>query len=231
MCLAVKQIVRKNIKGGSTVLLGQLTGSMLTVINLGDSGILVLRPMLRARHGGKHVVHARTVFRSAEQTHYFNCPYQISHDTSHRIEEPDNVHLCVRAGDLIIAASDGVFDNIFDVQLQAMSVQVLEKIWRSGSAFHMGMEVESHLQLLAKKIVASARAIGEQEKNPRVKTPFAEDARREKVGFIGGKLDDIAVVVGLAVELRGQRSKLVSEAQSTEKHVLPRFHNFDTIHE
>ena len=77
--------------------------------NIGDSGLLVVRD-------------GRVVHRSSEQQHYFNTPYQLSlppTDMESDVladlpEAADRYEFNVEDGDVIILATDGIFDNVPD---------------------------------------------------------------------------------------------------------------------
>lgn len=188
---AANRLQEEELPGGTTALLGQLHGTTLAVLNLGDSGAMLLRPALRTPPGSERpLFFPRVVFRSSDQTHYFNCPYQLGSGNA-PLEVPDFVRIRVRPGDLIVAATDGVFDNLFDHQVQAIVARHLGEAWRGGEP------VVPQLQGLAVSIVKQAQRIGQQEDHRDIITPFALAAHSEGLGFRGGKLDDTTVVVGL----------------------------------
>lgn len=194
---SMQRLHEVQLQGGSTALLGQLTGNTMSILNLGDSGAILLRPALRTPPGSeKPLLFPRVIFRSSDQTHYFNCPYQLGSGNS-PIEAPDFVRVRVRTGDLVVAATDGVFDNLFDHQVQAIVARHLGGAWRSGGP------VEPHLQGLATNIAKQAQRIGLQEDQKDVITPFALAAHSEGLNFRGGKLDDTTVVVGLVCNDEG----------------------------
>uniref|UniRef100_A0A3B3B7C1 Protein phosphatase n=1 Tax=Oryzias melastigma TaxID=30732 RepID=A0A3B3B7C1_ORYME len=95
----------------------------LHTCNLGDSGFLVVR--------GGEVVH-----RSDEQQHYFNTPFQLSIAPpgtegvvlSDSPEAADNSSFDVQLGDIILTATDGLFDNMPDY----MILQELKKLKTSN---------------------------------------------------------------------------------------------------
>merc|ERR1719458_1563118 len=90
---AAARLQEEQLPGGSTVLLGQLDGTTLAVLNLGDSGLLLLRPALRTPPGmDRPVSFPRVVFRSSDQTHYFNCPYQLC-SSGLPLEAPDLIRI------------------------------------------------------------------------------------------------------------------------------------------
>ena len=80
------------------MLLGQLDGStsQLSLVNLGDSAAMVLRPSPRRFARVGTILWPRLVARTQEQTHYFNCPYQVgSEDMSRTVREgsPDEIQV------------------------------------------------------------------------------------------------------------------------------------------
>ncbi|XP_035302927.1 protein phosphatase PTC7 homolog isoform X2 [Cricetulus griseus] len=91
----------------------------LHTANLGDSGFLVVR--------GGEVVH-----RSDEQQHYFNTPFQLSIAPpeaegvilSDSPDAADSTSFDVQLGDIILTATDGLFDNMPDY----MILQELKKL-------------------------------------------------------------------------------------------------------
>lgn len=191
---AVGLVHKDKLEGSCTALIGQLTGSMVDILNLGDSGVILLRPALRTPPGSDQpLLFPRVVFRSSDQTHYFNCPYQLGSGGAPQ-EVPDLIRVRVRPGDLVIAATDGVFDNLFDHQVQAIVARHLGNAWRGGT------EVHSLLHGLAQSIAKQAQRIGQQEDNKDIITPFALAAHSEGLTFRGGKLDDTTIVIGMVSE-------------------------------
>eukprot|EP00913_Durusdinium_trenchii_P010952 g10279.t1 len=75
------QAVRQESHTGScTLLLGQLQQDMVSLLNLGDCGIMVLRPMqkLPRFHGGTVTTEMRHLYRSTAMLHRRNLPLQLS---------------------------------------------------------------------------------------------------------------------------------------------------------
>ena len=60
----------------------------------------------------------KIVFRTDDQTHFFNCPFQIGTNSNDGPEKADQVELDVASGDVVVAATDGVFDNLFDEDVE-----------------------------------------------------------------------------------------------------------------
>jgi len=211
---AVSRILSDGTQGGTTVLLGQLYGSTLTVMNFGDSGIIVLRPALRTKAGGgnRPFFAPRIILRSVDQTHSFNCPYQVSSHTG-QMEPPDVLQLIVQAGDLIVAGTDGVFDNLFDGQVQQIAAMTLSDAWVEGNK-----DIQPCLEICAQELAKAANTVGGREDG---ETPFAVSAREEGYEFKGGKLDDTTVVVAMVVP--------ETEAVAGEGREMPQFNNFEKV--
>lgn len=75
--------------------------------NLGDSGYMLLR---------KEGIDLVQLFRSKEQQHSFNFPFQVGTGGDDPARADTQVHE-VRHGDIIILGSDGLWDNLFDIKV------------------------------------------------------------------------------------------------------------------
>lgn len=153
--------------GSSTVLVASLIGQTLHVVNLGDSGFIVIR-------GGSVIV------KSSPMTHGFNFPYQIERgdDPSLLLESYD---ITLNDGDVIVTATDGLFDNLYDHEIASIIQNSLQS----------GLGPKEMATLLAEKA-------HERGKSTSGSSPFSDAARA--VGYntyIGGKLDDVTVIVSL----------------------------------
>lgn len=84
----------------------------------------------------------------------------------------------IASGDVIIAGTDGLFDNLYNNEVTGVVVHAM----RAG----LGPQVA------AQKIAALARERA-QDKNRQ--TPFSTAAQDAGFRYYGGKLDDITVVV------------------------------------
>lgn len=109
--LIVEAVKLTQSVGSSTIVMAAIDREepLVQVLNLGDSGLMLLR-----REKGE----VSKVFRTVEKQHYFNCPYQCG--TNKKL--PYNADLFVtpvQEGDLLILGSDGLFDNLFDDQIIA----------------------------------------------------------------------------------------------------------------
>ncbi|KAF7557030.1 hypothetical protein G7046_g6142 [Stylonectria norvegica] len=160
---------------------------LLYVTNLGDCRVMVLRP--RAE---------QVVYKTTEQWHWFDCPRQLgtnSPDTPNDNAVMDKVDLEV--GDVVLAMSDGVTDNLWEHEIVSTVLQSIQK-WEAGS----GAETDGDrtggrnggMIAAAQDLVAAAKEIAV---DPFAESPFMEHAIEEGLASEGGKLDDISVVAAL----------------------------------
>lgn len=135
--------------------------------NLGDSGFMI------ARNGTVH-------FISPQQQHEFNFPFQIGSPDS--MSDPpsaaDKHAVEVKHGDILIAATDGLFDNVFPDEAAALVALSKNK----------GEDPHKAAELLAK--FARGRAA-----DSKYLSPFAYGAQQLGLRYLGGKMDDITVLV------------------------------------
>ncbi|KAH7520062.1 hypothetical protein FEM48_Zijuj08G0104000 [Ziziphus jujuba var. spinosa] len=153
-------------KGSSTACIIALAEKGLHAINLGDSGFIVVRD-------------GSTIFRSPVQQHGFNFTYQLESGNGGDLPSSGQVFtIPVAPGDVIIAGTDGLFDNLYNTEVTAVVVH----------AQRAGMEP----QVTAQKIAALAR---QRALDRNRQTPFSTAAQEAGFRYYGGKLDDITVVV------------------------------------
>ncbi|KAB5530485.1 phosphatase 2C-like domain-containing protein [Coniochaeta sp. 2T2.1] len=155
---------------------------LLYVTNLGDSQVMVIRPSTRS-----------IVYKTTEQWHWFDCPRQLgtnSPDTPESNAVVDAVP--VHTGDVVLAMSDGVIDNLWAHEIVTIVCDSVEQ-WAKGEGHkwaHNGMHFVAHeLVERAKKIAL----------DPFAESPFMEHAIEEGLPSEGGKLDDISVVAALCM--------------------------------
>lgn len=153
-------------RGSSTACIIALTSKGIHAINLGDSGFMVVRD-------------GCTIFQSPVQQHGFNFTYQLESGNTGDLPSCGQVFTIPAAlGDVIVAGTDGLFDNLYNNEVTAVVVHAL----RAG----LGPQVT------AQKIAALARQRA-QDRNRQ--TPFSTAAQDAGFRYYGGKLDDITVVV------------------------------------
>ncbi|KAK4235675.1 protein phosphatase PTC7 [Achaetomium macrosporum] len=165
---------------------------LLYVTNLGDSQVMVVRPATR-----------QMVYKSTEQWHWFDCPRQLgtnSPDTPANCAVVDEVP--IREGDVVLAMSDGVIDNLWGHEIVEKVCESLER-WRAGKVPTrrcLALDANgnnpgaSGMQYVAEELMEAARVIAV---DPFAESPFMEHAIEEGLASAGGKLDDISVVAAI----------------------------------
>ncbi|OQR95052.1 phosphatase 2C 55-like [Achlya hypogyna] len=165
-----------NVPGSSTACLVHLKDASITAANLGDSGFLHCR-----QEGNKWTL----LYESPPQCHYFNCPLQLGLDSRDQPKHANVTKHDVSPNDLVLVATDGVFDNLFTEEL----LQLLDQI----SAVHA--PTPDNMQIYAQIIAEITQKVAASDTRM---TPFAVSARH--AGYkstTGGKMDDITVVTAL----------------------------------
>ncbi|PGH01335.1 hypothetical protein AJ80_09025 [Polytolypa hystricis UAMH7299] len=229
--------------GGSTANVAVARGDgKVELANLGDSGSILFR--LAAVH-----------HYSTSQTHGFNTPYQLS-VMPPRMRAQSNIfggkaiedlpydasvtHCTVQHGDVLLLATDGVLDNLFnqDILNLVTSRMMATGAWNTTSNTHIGVSDEldsltrpgglSSLISSAPRPSPSPSSSPSPPPDPRTREhtlqallaaavarqakmssmdlrhdgPFAKESRRYHPWdpWRGGKVDDISVIVAIAVE-------------------------------
>lgn len=153
--------------GSSTILVAYFDGQALHVANIGDSGFIVVR-------------NGAVFMKSSPMVYEFNFPYQIeSGDDLSDLVEVYRIYL--DEGDVIITATDGLFDNLYD---QEISLVVSKSL-----------QAKLKPEEIAKVLAMRAQEVGGTKA---CRSPFADAIQAAGyVGFTGGKLDDVTVIVSL----------------------------------
>uniref|UniRef100_A0A1I7TM84 Protein phosphatase n=1 Tax=Caenorhabditis tropicalis TaxID=1561998 RepID=A0A1I7TM84_9PELO len=158
--------------GSSTACVLVVHQEKLYSANLGDSGFMVVR-------------NGKIISKSREQVHYFNAPFQLTLPPEgyqgfigDRADMADKEEMDVKKGDIILLATDGVWDNLSEQQ-------VLDQL----KALDEG---KSNVQEVCNALALTARRLAFDSKH---NSPFAMKAREH--GFLapGGKPDDITLVL------------------------------------
>ena len=190
--------------GTATACVITIDGSTLNAANLGDSGFMLLRK------DDSGTGEWRMLYQTTEQQHYFNCPKQLGTKSNDRPSDAQLLSLPVLAGDMVIAATDGFFDNVFPEDV----CRVINAK-RRGSSGWIGSsdpkknslpddihvagidELTCALERLAGRLSGFASKAGKSETR---RTPFAVSAGKAGYFFEGGKIDDITIVTSIAVD-------------------------------
>jgi len=157
----------KAATGASTAVVASLSDEgELNVLNVGDCTCAVVRE-------------GKVTAKTKEIIHYFDCPYQLSEDSPDRPRDGTKLKLKVKKGDVIVMGSDGIFDNLQDVEICEL---VSNQKTRSSA--------------LARKVVERSRRVS---LDVSADTPYAKLAKRngdeDYSSGLGGKVDDVSCIV------------------------------------
>ncbi len=210
----------EEITGSSTICVASIDtiSNQLTVSNLGDSGLMVVRHMQRETVGYMaghkpsrdvgHVGHDMGIaFLSQQQLRSFNLPYQLGHSgipehqgSFDRPSDATTFSIPVQAGDIVILATDGLFDNI-DLDEILYEIEAWEDKW-FGIKFlreeHPTDEQEA-MNALAKDLVMKARDLSLDKTKD---SPFAILAKDNDIMWSGGMPDDTTVLCARIYETK-----------------------------
>ncbi|KAI5682765.1 hypothetical protein M9H77_03993 [Catharanthus roseus] len=176
-------------KGSSTACIITLNGdNSLNAANLGDSGFMVIRQ-------------GRVVYQSPSQQHSFNCPYQIGNGTRDTPNSAKEIVFPVETGDIIVAGTDGLFDNMFPAEIE----DVVE----------LCLKEENSPDLMAWTIGRVARQKSRYEYSISPFTEAAMDAGYDIYDYLGGKYDDVTVVVAFIQERNSSADSSSSSSSSS----------------
>ena len=103
-----------------------------------------------------------------------NCPRQIGSGSSDRPRDGDSYTHSVLPGDVIMLASDGVLDNLYDDE-------IAELLNQGGSA-----------AILSDRLATRARCLSLDGQR---RSPFTLEAAKAGYKMPGGKLDDVTLVL------------------------------------
>lgn len=166
-------------RGSSTACIICVHEGRLHASNLGDSGFMVVRD-------------GELAFMSPQQQHEFNFPYQIGSSDS-MADSPGAAQrftLDVEPGDIVVAATDGVFDNVYPDEAAAL----VSLAQRKGDG----------PQAAATTLAEFART---RAADPTHLSPFAYGAQQLGFRYFGGKMDDITVVCAYIEEGKGAKAE------------------------
>jgi protein phosphatase PTC7 len=155
------------VQGSSTACILVLDGTHISAANLGDSGFMIVRGL-------------DIVYRSKEQQHSFNFPYQIGTGSADKPQHSQRIHLEVQPDDLIILGTDGLWDNLFDEDI----IDIIANAPSDPATISQLIARQAHIVANDKDIIS----------------PFSKSARSNGYPLAtGGKLDDITVMCARVV--------------------------------
>jgi protein phosphatase PTC7 len=203
--------INKDIVGSTTVTVVRLSEESqslkLNFYSIGDSLCSVYRE-------GSGVV-----FSTNKTSYEFNYPYQLGSREISTVYDGTNESCEVEQGDILICASDGVWDNLFHEDIEEIIIKV-------SSKYHMQHRLDagtqrnstdenrqSFVKELARQVVRQAYIRGSVQNT---ETPFSESAGKAGYDSIGGKLDDTTAIVSYIVvnEIKEQSEELSSISEN-----------------
>jgi len=183
--LAYQAVLReRSVKSGSSTAcilnINKRTGLMRTA-NLGDSGFMIFRG-------------TSLFYLQQPQTHSFNFPWQLSkingkpHDDG--LDYPSDAQefsTTVRGGDIIVAFTDGLSDNVFPSEV----LSICSLIRRTdASDDHQAQDMADRIVMYALGCMHNSNKI----------SPFENAALKHGLHFRGGKVDDVTAIVAIITE-------------------------------
>lgn len=188
---SLKQIlvdaVKANPNGGSsTAVLAKIENTQkfegapmmakMSTCNLGDSAYLLVRPLKDQS--------LTKVYRSKEQTYSFDFPYQCGQNCDLPYDAQEQEHR-VEHNDIVVLATDGVTDNVFDSQIIDECIQP-----------HMNQSGDLPRPEDAALCISSmAETLSYSNSHESPYTVSAVEHGKKREDNLGGKEDDITVIV------------------------------------
>ncbi|KAI8367984.1 phosphatase 2C-like domain-containing protein [Choanephora cucurbitarum] len=173
---------KNNILGSTTACLAVLRHDELRVANIGDCGISIIR--------NNHYI-----FRSEEQQHAFNFPYQLGIQSRDQPSHAQSFTIKVQKNDIVIMGTDGLYDNLFDRDILDLVRAHVDAHTIPGAPGRPPRISNLQPQTLSDILGNTAKEISESKH--RVDTPFQRRAMEEGFLMEGGKPDDISVIVAV----------------------------------
>ena len=195
---SLKQIFAKSCKdvkhrGSSTCTIATFnyknSKPQLEALNLGDSGYLILRPIVK-----EDKIDFSIIFKSEEQTHGFNFPYQVGEGGDDPNSADVKLH-DIQQMDIVILATDGLWDNLNNDQILTIMKKYYEI--QAEEVKKENINISTTLLLHPKKASEIITYTAEHVSlDQNYKSPFSI---RSKGLYLGGKHDDITVIVAQVI--------------------------------
>lgn len=185
-------------KSGSTTVCTCLldhSKGIMEISNVGDSGALVLRD--------------GSIFKKTKAgVEGFNAPHQLGFDIkgnqygSYAAMET-KILVDLKPGDIVVLMSDGVIDNVYEDELCSFVYKLVgglvngDDLKKIADRSKLDKAITERLKTTAQTIAMNAYA---RAKETLWKSPFAESAISHGYYYMGGKQDDISVIVGVVLD-------------------------------
>ena len=199
--------------GSSTICVATLESAhgQLSYSNIGDGGLLLARRFQSNTAGYMHNAQAevKIAYLSQQQLRSFNLPFQLGFTniagTPCDFEAPtdaDTASISVTPGDVIVLATDGLFDNV-DMQEIVREIAKWQKDFFNNSPELLRQSAQRGAPkgaetALAERLVRLARELSLDKNRD---SPFALLAKENDILWGGGMPDDTTVLVGRIVSV------------------------------
>ena len=191
--------------GSTTATVAHLHSNRLCGLYIGDSGFIILREGV-------------VIYETSESQQGFNYPCQLGRDQDGErigsVSSGTEFSVKVRPGDIVIMASDGLWDNLFTKNIVKIANNVLaanssvvqdmlapkdlnEKRLRGQKSLIIQAERCHRMQLISELLAARAQEIG---RDTEYKSPFSIKSEQAGMLFQGGKLDDVTIICAKVVK-------------------------------
>lgn len=151
--------MNEHIKGSSTFCLCRLEWNKMRSLNIGDSGYLLIR-------------NGKMVYKSKQQQHGFNFPYQVGTNGDDPSKADVMLHNDIQHNDKVVIATDGLWDNIYENNVVDMVANGLN----ANAIGNICYKLSNHTRYLS---------------------PFCVNSGYR---YIGGKPDDITIIVSTIIK-------------------------------
>jgi protein phosphatase PTC7 len=214
--------ISEGTQGSSTICVATLDKKLnqLSYSNIGDCGLMVLRHIdseiagtLRDRQLPRHErkTDLKIAYISQQQLRSFNLPYQLGFskftdeaELTSAFETPtdaDTASIPVMPGDVIILATDGLYDNLdlteIVEQVHKWELEYFPSKSTTGEDLRLPSKKGNQaVQALSERLVKLARELSLMKDRD---SPFAILAKENDIMWGGGMPDDTTVIVGRVV--------------------------------
>ena len=216
--MAFAEPFAKKHQGSCTFCTLSLDDNNLRSAVLGDSGFVILRrdvsdhqihsPTNDTRHVKQCneslcLLHTRShgggwkvVYKSQEQQHAFNTPYQIGAQVSGITSRSAvSVTIPLKQGDIVVCGTDGLFDNLFLNDVCQLVGKYLESARGFKSCHGRSVAEQTHeAKKLAEYVTLAAVSAS---MHPGKRSPFSTQCVKAGYDAHGGKGDDITTVISI----------------------------------
>ncbi|KAF5954509.1 hypothetical protein HYC85_007365 [Camellia sinensis] len=153
-----------------------MTNSLIAFHNQPKGAVnpkMILRVINIGDSGFMLIRHGKVIYHSRVQQRSFNCPYQLGNTKDHPSLATE-LEVEVEEDDIVVVGTDGLLDNLHESEIK---------------------EIINHGPRQLACLLANLALYNSFDK--KADTPFAQATRKAGYSCIGGKVDDITVIVAL----------------------------------